>query len=168
MDDFFVTFIEVLTDRDGSSLEVEPEVTAGDYLHGLYCGTRQALQENGRESISLTIKEVSPRSVGTLIALFERSVGLYASLINVNAYHQPGVEAGKKAAEGVITLQRRILAYLREKKGHALTSSQIASGIGAHAEFESVFKVCDHLAANKRGIRKTSAENPFEASYAAV
>jgi glucose-6-phosphate isomerase len=36
--------------------------------------------------------------VGALIALFERAVGFYASLVGINAYHQPGVEAGKKAA----------------------------------------------------------------------
>jgi glucose-6-phosphate isomerase len=62
-------------------------------------------------------------------------------------------------------LQRRVLAYLREKRGHALTSSQIASGIGAHGEFETVFKICEHLAANERGVRKTRSENPFTATY---
>jgi glucose-6-phosphate isomerase len=31
-----------------------------------------------------------------LIALYERAVGPYASLVGINAYHQPGVEAGKK------------------------------------------------------------------------
>jgi len=30
--------------------------------------------------------------------IFERAVSFYASLVNINAYHQPGVEAGKKAA----------------------------------------------------------------------
>jgi len=39
-----------------------------------------------------------------LIALFERAVGFYASLVNINAYHQPGVEAGKKAAGNVLTI----------------------------------------------------------------
>ena len=33
---------------------------------------------------------MTPRSVGALIALYERAVGLYASLVNINAYHQPG------------------------------------------------------------------------------
>ena len=56
------------------------------------------LSENERVSLTLTIKEVSPFTVGVLIALFERAVGFYASLVNINAYHQPGVEAGKKAA----------------------------------------------------------------------
>jgi len=163
---FFVTFIEVQNDRSSKSMMVDPDVTAGDYLQGFYLGTRQALHENGRESVTITIKSVSPFSVGLLIALFERTVGLYASLININAYNQPGVEAGKKAATAVIDLQRKILAYLAEKKGHALTSSQLASGIGAHDDFETVFKICEHLSANPdHGIAKTIGKTPFEATY---
>lgn len=38
----------------------------------------------------VTVQEVTPRSVGALIALYERAVGIYASLVNINAYHQPG------------------------------------------------------------------------------
>ncbi|HZV35087.1 MAG TPA: glucose-6-phosphate isomerase [Verrucomicrobiae bacterium] len=163
---FFVIFIQVLHDRKGKSIMVEPEVTSGDYLQGFLLGTRQALHENGRESITITIQEVSAFSVGVLIALFERTVGLYASLININAYHQPGVEAGKKAAATVIDLQRKVLNYLDEKRGHSLTSSQIASGIGAHDDYETVFKLCEHLAANPdHGVNKTPGKTPFEASY---
>jgi hypothetical protein len=33
---FFVVFIEVLKDRPGASLEVEPGVTSGDYLSGFF------------------------------------------------------------------------------------------------------------------------------------
>ncbi len=163
---FFVTFIEVLHDRNGKSIMVEPGVTSGDYLDGFLLGTRQALHENGRESVTLTIQAVTPFSVGLLIALFERAVGLYGSLINVNAYHQPGVEAGKKAAAAVIDLQHRILNYLMEKRGHALTSSQLASGIGAHDEFETVFKICEHISANPdHEIKKNAGKTPFEATY---
>ena len=39
---FFVTFIEVLEDRNGESIDVEEGVTSGDYLHGFYMGTRDA------------------------------------------------------------------------------------------------------------------------------
>lgn len=163
---FFVTFIQVLEDRANKSMLVEPDVTSGDYLQGFLLGTRQALHENGRESISITIKEVSPFTVGLLIALFERAVGLYASLVNINAYHQPGVEAGKKAAAAVIDIQRKVLNYLTEKSGHALTSSQIASGIGAHDDFETVFKLCEHMAANPdHGVKKTAGKTPFDATY---
>jgi len=75
---------------------VEPQVSSGDYLHGFYLGTRRALAETGRESVTIILSEVSPFTVGVLIALFERAVGFYASLVNINAYDQPGVEAGKR------------------------------------------------------------------------
>jgi glucose-6-phosphate isomerase len=97
---FFVTFIEVLKDRSGERREVEPGVTSGDYLQGFYLGTRDALSEKDRWSLTLTLEDTSPRSLGMLIALYERVVGLYASLVGINAYDQPGVEAGKKAAQG--------------------------------------------------------------------
>lgn len=56
----------------------------------LFQGTRSALYSNDRESITVTVQEVTPRSVGAMIALYERAVGIYASLVNINAYHQPG------------------------------------------------------------------------------
>src|SRR5437879_12619754 len=60
---FFVTFIEVLKDRNGKSTAVDPGVTSGDYLEGFFLGTRQALYENNRESITLTIKQVTHAAV---------------------------------------------------------------------------------------------------------
>ncbi len=59
LNNFFVTFIEVLRDRNGSSMVVEPNVTSGDYLEGFLQGTRRALYENGRESLTITVREVS-------------------------------------------------------------------------------------------------------------
>src|SRR5688572_1102967 len=111
---FFVRFIEVLTDREAkTSLEVEPGITSGDFLQGFLLGTRDALSEKDRHSITITLPDVSPRTVGMLIALYERVVGLYASLVGINAYHQPGVEAGKKAAGSVIALKLKIVEALR-------------------------------------------------------
>jgi glucose-6-phosphate isomerase len=163
--DFFATFIEVLRDREGQSMEVEPGATSGDYLSGFYQGTRTALYENGRESVTLTIHDVSPFAVGVLIALFERTVGLYASLINVNAYHQPGVEAGKKAATDVLSLQSKVLKFLGDRKTKA-TAESIAQAIGAPDEVETVFKICEHLAANPdRNIVKAPGVDPFHSQY---
>jgi len=162
---FFVTFIEVLKDRPGKSITVDPEVTSGDYLNGFLLGTRAALHESGRQSITLTLKEVSGFSVGFLIALFERAVGFYASLINVNAYHQPGVEAGKKAATMIINLQPAILSFLNSKKPAPFTAAQIAAAMGAEPQVEAVFKICEHLVANDRGIQKNPAKNPSETTY---
>jgi glucose-6-phosphate isomerase len=164
LNNFFATFIEVSLDRVGPPFFVQDNVTSGDFLHGFLLGTRQALYENGRESITLTIKDVSPFSVGVLIALFERAVGFYASLININAYHQPGVEAGKKAANAVIALQVRILAYLKEKQT-SQTIVEIAAGIGS-SDLETIFIICEHLAANpSRNFHRTPDTTPFDASY---
>lgn len=148
---FFVTFIEVLEDRDGESIEVEPEATSGDFLSGFLQGTRQALYENHRDSITVTIPQVNPRTVGALIALYERAVGLYASLVNINAYHQPGVEAGKKAAALVLDLQRQVLATLKSA-AQPMELADVAEKAGAAENVETVYKIVRHLAANQRGI----------------
>ncbi len=159
---FFATFIEVLKDRQGGSLQVEPEVTSGDYLFGFFVGTRQALYENGRESITLTLPEVNAHSLGALIALFERAVGLYASMVNINAYHQPGVEAGKKAATAVIALQSRAITALRSGAG-ARTAEELASALGAEDQVETLFKLLQHLAANPdHRVFRTPGATPFQ------
>ena len=148
---FFAIFIEVLEDRNGASIEIEPDATSGDFLSGFLQGTRQALYENHRDSITVTISQVNPRTVGALIALFERAVGLYASLVNINAYNQPGVEAGKKAAETILGLQRKILAVL---KGTAqpLDLAALAEKADATDQIEHVYKIVRHLATNHRGV----------------
>lgn len=149
---FFLTFIEVLSDRQGSSIEVEPGVTAGDYLSGLLQGTRQALYENHRNSITVTLPVVNPRSVGALIALYERAVGLYGFLVNVNAYHQPGVEAGKKAAANLLKLQRQVVEIVQSHNG-PLSLTVLAEKAGVPDQVESVYKIVRHLAANHRTVQ---------------
>jgi glucose-6-phosphate isomerase len=166
LNDFFVTFIEVLNDGQNSSLMVEDKVTAGDFLHGFYLGTRQALAEKGRESLTITVKDVSARTVGELIALFERAVGLYASLININAYHQPGVEAGKKAAGQVIEIQRKILNYISNKPNKLFTLLEISKAINSEHDIETVSKVVQHLAANpSHRIVKTPGRSLLDTKY---
>jgi len=162
---FFVTFIEVLKDRSGPSLDVDNGITSGDYLQGFYLGTRDALSEKNRASITITIDEVSPRSLGMLIALYERVVGLYASLIGINAYHQPGVEAGKKAAGAVIELQRKLVAALQSSPGIVRTAEALATQVSGDPEL--AFKILEHLAAN--GTVSKSARIPWdESTYAVV
>jgi glucose-6-phosphate isomerase len=166
VNNFFITFIEVLKDREGRSLILDGKATSGDYLNAFLQGTRRALGEKGRESITLTIEKIDARSIGALIALYERAVGFYASLINVNAYHQPGVEAGKKAAGLVIQLQSKALAFLKKEKGKSFTSEEIASAIGAPEEVEMVFKLMEHAAANvDHQIKKIPADFPFLSQY---
>lgn len=151
---FFLTFIEVLRDRLGESTEVEPGVTAGDYLSGLLQGTRQALYENQRDSITVTIPDVTAHTVGALIALYDRAVGLYASLVNINAYHQPGVEAGKKAAAAVLDLQRRLITVLEAERS-PLALTVLAEKAGAIEQIETVYKILRHLHSNTRQVLLT-------------
>ena len=141
---FFVTFVEVEKDRNTARFEVEEGVTSGDYLQGFLRGTRTALYESGRESITITIPDVDAFYVGALIALYERAVGFYASLVNINAYHQPGVEAGKKAATRILELQRRVEAVTAAGAGK--TPEQIAKEL--EADPEDVFHILRHLSAN--------------------
>lgn len=148
---FFATLIEVLEDRSGTSPEIDPGVTSGDYLCGFLLGTRQALYENNRDSITVTIPQVNPRTVGALVALYERAVGLYASLVNVNAYHQPGVEAGKKAAAVILDLQQKVMKVLQSEK-KPLSLAEVAEKAGASAEVEAIYKILRHLHANQRGV----------------
>ncbi len=163
---FFAVFIEVLKDRRTGDLLVEPGVSSGDYLSGFFLGTREALFDNGRESITLTLKQVDEFSIGVLVALFERAVGLYASIVGINAYHQPGVEAGKKAAGTVIALQEKILKQLRSAKGQQFDFETIASAIGEEEHIELVFKVCEHLAANDlHGVLKHVGKTPFSSVF---
>jgi glucose-6-phosphate isomerase len=155
---FFVTFIEVAKDRDREAFEVEPNVTSGDYLHGFLRGTRTALYEKNRESITVSIPEANAFNIGALIALYERAVGFYGSLVNVNAYHQPGVEAVKKAATRLLQLQNDVRGKLSRAPGK--TAEEIARAIDADPE--DVFHVLHHLASNDTRVQIASGEEASE------
>jgi len=167
VNNFFVTFIEVLKDRDAkTSLEVEPGVTSGDYLQGFLLGTRDALSEKDRHSITITLPDVSPLTLGMVIALYERVTGLYAALLGINAYHQPGVEAGKKAAGVVIALKLKLVEALRAGGGEAFTAEALATKVGAPEQAELAFKILEHLAANKNsGVKKRAKKPIFDSTY---
>ncbi len=148
---FFVTFIEILKDRDGALFEVDDDVTSGDFLSGFLLGTRAALHEAGRASMTITLDDLAPDRIGALIALFERAVGLYASLIGINAYHQPGVEAGKKAAAEVIAQQRKIMTTLRDAR-RSMTLEEIGQAAGTQ-DTERIYLILRHLSANRPEIQ---------------
>ncbi|MDB5392276.1 MAG: pgi, partial [Planctomycetaceae bacterium] len=163
---FFVTFIQVLKDRLAPSTFVEPDVTSGDYLNGFWQGTRQALYDNDIDLMTIILDDVTPRSVGALIALYERAVGLYAELINVNAYHQPGVEAGKKAAKAVLELQHLLLAQVRSAKSPQ-TAFELASAAGKPDDVETAYHLLKHMSANPdHGIHYWPGNSPATDRFA--
>ena len=98
--------------------------------------------------MSITMRRFDAYRLGALIGLFERAVGFYGELVNINAYHQPGVEAGKKAAAAVLSLQSRVEAVLND--GASRSVSEICQALGDGTE-ESVFWIMRHLTGNKRG-----------------
>lgn len=146
IDNFFVTFIEVL--QDVEDIPVINEERPGDFLDGFLQGTRAALTEGGRQSLSITMRKFDARHLGALIALFERAVGLYGELVNINAYHQPGVEAGKKAAAAILSLQRQVEKVLSD--GLPRSVAEVKQVIGEGSD-EVIFWILRHLTANARG-----------------
>ncbi len=161
VNNFFATFIEVRA-AGAPQTEVEPGVTPADYLQGFLRGTRAALHGSGRESMTLSISEVSPFTLGMLIAIYERAVGFYASLVNINAYHQPGVEAGKKAAAVFLDLLQAVRQALSATPRAA---EEIATALSADPE--DVWHSLTHLAANGRATR-TAGATPADDRFAAA
>lgn len=144
---FFATFIEVRETRKGDAMEVDDMGSStGDYLQGFLRGTRKALYESGRKSMTISLDELNAFTLGELIALYERAVSFYASLVNINAYHQPGVEAGKKAAGTFLDLLAKVRGTLGESED-AITADAMAEKIGEE-DVEAVYHCLNHLAAN--------------------
>jgi glucose-6-phosphate isomerase len=145
-DDFFITFIEVL--KDAASLPIADGFEMGDYLHGFQAGLSQALLNKGRQVIQLTISAVDELNLGMIIALYERAVAVYAELINVNAFHQPGVQAYKLASKKVIDLQRELQTHLSELKGVQCTAKTVADKLNLQNDELEVGKLLAKFSEN--------------------
>ena len=158
--DFFATFVRVLKDRDGEHFEVEPGVTTGDYLDGFWQGTRTALRDSGRSSATICVDRIDERVLGALVALFERTVAVYAELIDTNAFHQPGVEAGKKAAADVLALQAKLLAAVSDAPKDV---AALAAEVGADPA--DCWPILLHLAVNRKDVHCAQRESPAEAVF---
>ncbi|MDR0595495.1 MAG: glucose-6-phosphate isomerase [Puniceicoccales bacterium] len=162
INNFFATIIEVLQCRDGKSLEVEKSITTGDYLHGFSMGTERALSANNRLTLVISLRKFNAFSLGLLIALYERTVGFYASFLGINAYHQPGVEAGKKAAAEVLALQKSILEFLRKNKNKLFHLEEISAQLGSSTDKKLTFKILEQLSHNGRSIERVAESDAIE------
>ena len=140
-DDVFVHFIDVAPTGADSPLVMD----AADTHLSLLEGTRIALGAVGRPTASITLPDARPSSLGALIALFERAVGIYAELQDLNAYHQPGVEAGKSAATQLIGEMSRVREMLS-------SSPQTAEEIAAVLQLDPrvTWRLCMHLCGSRR------------------
>ena len=149
LQNFFITIVTVLRSDVQQTVEVDDlNMTPGDYLNGFAIGTMQALAERHVPIIHLTINKFSEYELGVLIGLYERAVGFYASMLNINAYHQPGVEAGKKAAFEVLKLQKKMLNFLQSHKGQKFSVIDICQSMLYSGEPSLIFKLLEFLSAN--------------------
>ena len=143
--DFFATFIEVM--RDAKDIDLPGDLTMGDYLHGFMYGLTAALSGKQRQVITMQISCVSPGNLGSLIALYERAVAIYAEFIHINAFHQPGVQAYKLAAKGVLEVRDRLFAALKNRPVTG-TGAELAQQAGLADQIFAVTGWLDRAAAN--------------------
>lgn len=150
--DFFVTFIEVL--RNTSKLPIDEKLEMGDYLHGFMEGLSSALRDRKRQVISIQIPQVDARRLGMLIALYERAVAVYAEFVNINAFHQPGVQAYKLASKNILALREALCAKLGALAGFQGTALEIARKIGMENDAVEIAGLLDKASANCVKIRR--------------
>jgi glucose-6-phosphate isomerase len=80
----------------------------------------------------------------------------------VNAYHQPGVEAGKKAAGAALALKAPLLAALDE-------TPRTAAEVSARAlvdDAETAWFLLTRLAINGRGVSRAPGDSPATDRFA--
>jgi glucose-6-phosphate isomerase len=147
-DNFFAVFIEV----------VQPDATdpTGDLLYSLLDGTRAALYNDGKACLTVQLPRLNARALGALIALFERAVGLYAEVININAYNQPGVEAGKQAAAATLEAQGLLLDTLSDLP---LTTEALCDLAGLD-DLLTAWRLLCRLSHQGRGVERQRGDTP--------
>ena len=156
IDNFFCVFIELLdypidTNYFGNEKPKE-------FLSGFLQGTRSALSNENRQSITITLDKLNCLTLGALIALFERAVSFYAELVNINAYDQPGVEAGKKAAAEIIEYQKKVNEILNN--GDELSIKEITSRVSTSTSEPIFFIVRQMCFSNDDYVIRGDWSNP--------
>ncbi len=109
--DKFVIFLDVSSRRDCRIPRVFEDLGSFGYLGGRSLGelidaerrgTAASLSLAGTPSITITVDDASPATVGALFYMFEVATAVAGGLYRVDAYDQPGVEEGKKLACGLL------------------------------------------------------------------
>lgn len=107
-----ITFIEV--EKFTSSIKVPSairqfpalaflsNIPVSHLIHAEREATSQALSGAGRPNGTLKIERLDAKHLGALFLFFEFATGIAGSLLEVNPYDQPGVEAGKKAMYAIL------------------------------------------------------------------
>ena len=105
--DKLITFVTLRTYRKDVVIPASVRDPSADFLPGKgfsdlivaeQRGTEAALAAVGRPSLTLELTQVSPRTLGAFFYFFEMATAFSGKLYGVDAFDQPGVEAGKRAA----------------------------------------------------------------------
>ena len=145
-DDFFATFIELLA--DAQKIDLGDGKVMGDYLHGFCAGLTEALRSKKRQTISIKLPKLTVFELGMVIALYERAVAIYAEFININAFHQPGVQAYKLAATGELELKSKLDAAFQTMSGFKGDAAAVADKAGVPEQAAAVEGWLRRMAAN--------------------
>jgi len=97
--------------------ELQKEGLSGEKLEAL---VPHKVFEGNRPTNSILFKKLTPRTLGSLIAMYEHKIFVQGIIWNINSFDQWGVELGKQLAKKI----------LPELTGNELISSHDASTNG--------------------------------------
>ena len=127
--DKIITFLEVAAvnadlriprrHQDLDSLGYLGGRTLGELIAAEKRGTEIALTSAGRPNLTWLLPRISPHVMGQLLYLFEFQTALSGELYGINAFDQPGVEAGKVAAYA-----------LMGRKGYEKDAARLKAALG--------------------------------------
>jgi glucose-6-phosphate isomerase len=112
--DKVITLVRVTTPRADVALAVPPvyrghaEIayldghTMGELIEAERRSTDAALRKAGRPTLSIELPRLDARAMGELLLLLELATAYAGGLYGVNAFDQPGVEAGKRYTQGLL------------------------------------------------------------------
>jgi len=126
--DCFVRFVHFLKRKH--DYELSDAGSMGRQLLAFVKGTEDALLQNGRPFMTSTFDQCDMFNIGMMVALEERIVTFIGAFRNINAYDQPGVQDGKKAASAMNAVSLKIENFVSQKtrgwewKGDAVQARQ--------------------------------------------
>ena len=141
--------------KDALDLPIDNNTAMGDYLHGFFEGLCAALRGKGRQIITIHVPQITEFELGQIIALYERTVAVYAEFININAFHQPGVQAYKLAAKDALELRRTVLEYLKNNPDFAGSAAELAAAAGIPDAEVEIASLLDRAAVNGKYVIRT-------------
>ena len=74
-----------------------------DILHAEREATSRGLTQAKRPNGTLYLKKITPDSMGALCLFYELATAISGELYDINAFNQPGVEAGKKEMRDILS-----------------------------------------------------------------